>query len=222
MRAKKILIESIFGLLAPIIIIGGIVTGIVTPTESGALAAAYCLLVGLFYTKKLDKRGIFEALYETVRTTSSIFLIMGAAQAVGWLLKWERIPQQFAGLLAEAGLTSSPVLLMLTFSAIIFVMGCFMEEVATLTLLTPIFYPLALQAGIDPLHFGIVMTLNVTIALVTPPMGACNYIVSAVGKVPLSEVLKFIWPFIAVSLVVLTLIILLPGLTTHVPKLLGL
>ncbi|AFM22554.1 TRAP transporter, DctM subunit [Acetomicrobium mobile DSM 13181] len=221
-QAKKILIQSISGLLAPIIIIGGIVTGVVTPTESGALAAAYCLLIGLFYTKKLDKRGIFEALYETVRTTSSIFLIMGAAQAVGWLLKWERIPQHFAGLLAGAGLTSSPVLLMLTFSAIIFVVGCFMEEVATLTLLTPIFYPLAMQAGIDPLHFGIVMTLNVTIALVTPPMGACNYIVSAVGKVPLSEVLKFIWPFIAVSLVALVLIILFPIITIYIPKALGL
>lgn len=97
-----------------------------------------------------------------------------------------------------------------------------MEEVATLTLLTPIFYPLALQAGIDPLHFGIVMTLNVTIALVTPPMGACNYIVSAVGKVPLIEVLKFIWPFIAVSLVALVLIILFPIITIYIPKVLGL
>ena len=97
-----------------------------------------------------------------------------------------------------------------------------MEEVATLTLLTPIFYPLAVQAGIDPLHFGIVMTLNVTIALVTPPMGACNYIVSAVGKVPLGEVLKFVWPFIAVSLVVVVIIILCPFVVTFVPRVLGL
>ena len=222
LKIKETLIYSIPALIAPMIIIGGIVTGVVTPTESGALAVAYCLLIGLFYTKKLDKRGIFAALYETVRTTSSIFLIMGAAQAVGWLLKWERIPQRFAELLAGAGLVSSPVLLMLTFTGIIFIVGCFMEEVATLTLLTPIFYPLAVQAGIDPLHFGIVMTLNVTIALVTPPMGACNYIVSAVGKVPLGEVLKFIWPFIAVSLVVVVIIILCPFVVTFVPRVLGL
>lgn len=221
LQAKNILIQSIPGLLAPIIIIGGIITGIVTPTESGALAAAYCLLIGVFHTRELDKKRILGALYETVRTTSSIFLIIGAAQAVGWLLKWERIPQRFAALLAEAGLVSSPLLLMLTFSAIIFVVGCFMEEVATLTLLTPIFFPLAMQAGVDPLHFGIVMTLNVTIALVTPPMGACNYIVSAVGKVPLSEVLKFIWPFIAVSLAVLFLIIVFPFLTIFMPQVLG-
>ncbi|WP_026368723.1 TRAP transporter large permease [Aminiphilus circumscriptus] len=221
-QAKAILIRSVAALIAPFIIIGGIVTGIVTPTESGALAVAYCLLAGFFYTRQLTWRELGEAIYETVRFTSAIFLIMGAATVVGWFLKWERVTQQFAAVIVGMGLLERPWLLMITLSAIIFIIGMFMEEVAVLTLLTPIFAPLATRAGIDPFHFGIVMTLNVTIALITPPVGACNYIVAAVGKVPLGDLFKAIWPFIAVAMTVLLVIISFPSLTVTVPRLLGL
>jgi len=221
-QAKDILIKSVAALIAPVIIIGGIVTGIVTPTESGALGVAYCLLAGFFYTRQLDMKGLGAAIYETVRLTSSIFLIMGAATVVGWLLKWEQVPQKFAGLIVNSGLINKPWLLMIVLSGVIFPVGMFMEEVSTLTLLTPIFAPLAIKAGIDPLHFGIVMTLNVTIALITPPMGACNYIVAAVGKVRLGDVFKTIWPFIGVAMFVLLVIITFPVITTLVPRLLNL
>jgi TRAP-type C4-dicarboxylate transport system permease large subunit len=97
----------------------------------------------------------------------------------------------------------------------------FMEEVAVLTLLTPVFAPLAVKAGIDPLHFGIVMTLNVTIALITPPVGACNYIVAAVGRVPLGDLFRSIWPFILTAMLVLFLVISLPFLTVTLPRLMG-
>ena len=208
--------------MAPLLIIGGIVAGVVTPTESGALAAAYCAAVGLFGTRRLTLRGLGEALEETVRLTSAVFLIMGAATTVGWILKWERVPQAVAATLAGWGLLDTPLLLLFTLSALTFVIGMFMEEVAVLTLLTPIFAPLAARAGIDPLHFGVVMTLNVTIALITPPVGACNYIVAAVGRVPLGELFREIWPFIGVALGTLGLLILCPPLTTALPRLLGL
>lgn len=222
MRKKEILIRSAAALFAPIIIIGGIVTGIVTPTESGALAVAYCLVAGFIFTRELTMKMLADAIYETVRLSSSIFLIMGAATVIGWLLKWEQVPQKFASLILGAGLIDKPWLLMVVLSAIIFPVGMFMEEVSTLTLLTPIFTPIAMKAGIDPFHFGIVMTLNVTIALITPPMGAVNYIVAAVGKVDLGEVFIHIWPFILVSLTVLMAIITFPGLSTLVPRLLNL
>ncbi len=221
-RKKEILSRSLGALLAPLIIVGGIVSGIVTPTESGALAVAYCLGAGFFYTRQLHLRILGECLYETVRLSSSIFCIMGAATVVGWLLKWEQIPQKFAALILEMGLLDKPWLLMMVLSAMIFPVGMFMEEISTLALLTPIFAPIAVKAGIDPLHFGVVMTLNVTIALITPPMGACNYIVAAVGKVKLSEVFSHIWPFIGVALLVLLAIILFPSLTTLLPGLLHL
>ena len=221
-RKKEILVRSLVALFAPVIIIGGIVTGIVTPTESGALAVGYCIAAGVFYTRKLTLGVLAESFYETVRLSSSIFLIMGSATVIGWLLKWEQVPQRFASIILQAGLVERPWLLMVVLSAIIFPVGMFMEEVSTLALLTPIFAPIAMKAGIDPFHFGVVMTLNVTIALITPPMGACNYIVAAVGRVKLSDVFLRIWPFIGVALLVLLAIISFPPLTTLLPRMLDL
>lgn len=223
-RAQKwcILGRSVLALLAPCIIVGGIITGFVTPTESGALAVAYCIFAGVFVTRQLTLKALGESIHETVRFSSAIFLIMGAASVVGWYLKWERVTQQFSQFIINSGLMSSPWLLMIVLSSIIFVIGMFMEEVAVLTLLTPVFAPIAMKAGIDPFHFGVVMTLNVTIALITPPVGACNYIVAAVGKVPLGELFRKIWPFIAVAMLVLLIIITFPAFTTTAPRLMGL
>lgn len=211
--------RSLIALVAPFIIIGGISFGVVTPTESGALAVAYVILVGFFITRKLTVRGLVDAVFETARLTSAIFVIMGAAAIIGWLLKWERVPQQFASFIMNY--TDNQLVLLLILSSIIFPIGMFMEEVAILVLLTPIFAPIARAAGIDPLQFGIIMTLNVTIALITPPMGACVFIASAVGNVELGALIKGIWPFVAVAIAVLLLIIAFPPLTVTLPHLLG-
>jgi tripartite ATP-independent transporter DctM subunit len=221
-EAGRILKRATVALIAPFIIIGGIVTGLVTPTESGALAVVYCLVAGVFVTRELTFRSLWDAIYETISLTSAVFLIMGAATVVGWFLKWERVTHKFASWLISMGLLEHSWLLLVVLSLITFVIGMFMEEVAVLTLLTPIFYPLAMKAGIDPFHFGIVMTLNVTIALITPPVGACNYIVAAVGKVPLGELFREIWPFIAVAMLVLLGIITFPFITVTLPRVLGL
>ncbi|MBQ3395974.1 MAG: TRAP transporter large permease subunit, partial [Synergistaceae bacterium] len=119
-------------------------------------------------------------------------------------------------------LMTHPFMLMLVLSAITFIIGMFMEEIAVLTLLTPVFYPLAMRAGINPFQFGVVMTLNVTIALITPPVGACNYIVAAIGHVPIGELFREIWPFIMTALAVLIIIISFPFLTALIPSLMGL
>ena len=218
----RILRRSVLALVAPVIIIGGIVLGIVTPTESGALACLYCIAVGFLITRQLTLKGLGLSLYEAVRSSSAIFLIMGAASVVGWYLKYERVTKMFSDFIIGAGLLAHPWLLLIVLSAIVFVVGMFMEEVAVLTLLTPIFAPLAIQAGIDPFHFGVVMTLNVTIALITPPVGACNYIVAAIGKIPIGELFRKIWPFILVALFVQFIVISFPALTTSIPRLIGL
>jgi tripartite ATP-independent transporter DctM subunit len=211
--------ESLIALFAPIIIIGGIITGVVTPTEAGAAAVFYTVIVGFFITKKLRIKYFVDALYETIRNTSVVILIMGSASVVSWLLKWEQVPQKFAGFMLS--LTDNTTILLMIMSLMIFIIGMFMEEIAALILLTPVLAPAAVYAGIDPLHFGIVMTLNITIALITPPMGACVYIVSAVGKVKLETLFKEIWPFVAVAMTVLLMIILFPSLVVTLPKLLG-
>ncbi len=221
-RRWPILSRSLLALVAPCIIMGGIVTGIVTPTESGALAAAYCVFAGVFVTRELTIKKFAEALYEAVRLTSAIFLIMGGAAVIGWYLKWERFTQYFGSIIVSAGLLQHPWLLMVVLSLIILAVGMFMEEISVLTLLTPVFVPLAVKAGIDPLHFGVVMTLNVTIALITPPVGACNYIAAAVGKVPLGRMFRCIWPFVFVAYAVQFFVLSFPACTTYIPRLLGL
>ena len=222
-RAKwAILRRSVLALTAPLIIMGGIMGGFVTPTESGALACLYCAAVGFLVTRQLTFRGLCLSLWETVRNASAIFLIIGAASVVGWYLKYQRVTQAFAQFIIESGLMASPWLLMVVLSAIVFIVGMFMEEVAVLTLLTPIFAPLAIKAGVNPFHFGVVMTLNVTIALITPPGGACNYIVAALGRVPIGELFRKIWPFILVAMTVQLVIITFPALTASLPKLMGL
>lgn len=218
----QILRRSVMALIAPLIIMGGIIEGFVTPTESGALACVYCVIVGFFVTRELTLKSLCMALYESIRSTAAVFLIMGAASVVGWYMKYERVTQAFSALIMNSGLMTHPFMLMLVLSAITFIIGMFMEEIAVLTLLTPVFYPLAMRAGINPFQFGVVMTLNVTIALITPPVGACNYIVAAIGHVPIGELFREIWPFIMAALAVLIIIISFPFLTALIPSLMGL
>lgn len=212
--------QGLVALIAPLIIIGGIVLGVMTPTESGAVAVLYVALAGFLWTRELNLRKFWTAVTETCRLTSVIFLIIGAAAIIGWLLSYQRVPQRFAQ--AVLHFSHSQVLVMIVLSLITFVIGMFMEEVATLVLLTPVFTPIATAAGIDPLHFGIVIILNITIALITPPMGACVYIASAVGQVPLGDLFKNIWPFVLVAMGVVLAIIVFPPLTVMLPRLLGL
>ncbi len=210
---------SAVAVIAPVIIIGGIVLGVMTPTESGAVAVAYVILTGFFWTRELTFKSLTAAVLETTRLTSVIFIIMGAATVIGWLLTFERVPQQFAELVMP--LAHNKLVVLLILSSITFIIGMFMEEVATLVLLTPVFAPIAKAAGIDPLHFGIIITLNITIALITPPMGACVYIACAVGNVKLSDMFKHIWPFVLVAMMVLLILIVCAPLTTFLPKLFG-
>lgn len=212
--------RSMVALIAPLIIIGGIVFGVMTPTESGAIAVAYVVVVGIGWTRELDFSGLWASICETARLTSVVFIIMGAATIVAWLLTYEQVPQKFAHLVMTY--TGNRTVVLLILSLITFVIGMFMEEVATLVLLTPVFAPIATAAGIDPLHFGVIMTLNITIALITPPMGACVYIASAVGGVPLEKLFKHIWPFVAVAMFVVMFLIFFPALTTTLPVLFGL
>lgn len=210
---------AIASLIAPGVIIGGILFGFMTPTESGAVASLYVIIVGFLWTRELTIRGVITSLSNTVRLTSVIFIVIGAATIVGWLLSSEQIPQSMAPVVMQYATTPTQVLLFI--SAIIFMVGMFMEEVAALVLLTPVFAPLAVAAGIDPLHFGIVMTLNITIALITPPMGACVYIVASVGGVSLEKMFKHIWPFVMVAIACQLILICVPGITLWLPRMLG-
>ncbi|WP_148252116.1 TRAP transporter large permease [Aidingimonas lacisalsi] len=205
-------------LIAPFIIVAGIVMGFVTPTESGALTVLYVALCG----RLLGQLGLTElrsAIVETARLTSAIFLIMAASSVVSWLLGYAEVPETFVALLEPFADQQIMVLLML--SLVTFATGMFMEEVSALMLLTPIFSPVAMMAGIDPVHLGIIITLNITIALITPPMGACVFVAAAVSRLEIVSLFRTIWPFVLTALLVLVLLIVFPPLTLWLPGVLG-
>jgi len=212
------LLGAVPALIAPFIIVAGIVFGFVTPTESGALIVAYVALVGLF-NGELKRQTLGQAIRDTAMLTGTIFIIMAASSVISWLLSYAQVPMQFADLLAP--FKDSPILVLLMLSAITFITGMFMEEVSALILLTPIFIPVASMAGIDPVHLGIVITLNITIALITPPMGACVFVAAAVSNLQIIELFRTIWPFVLVAIAVLMLLILFPQITLLLPNLAG-
>lgn len=210
-------IQALPIIIAPTIIVAGIIMGVATPTESGALTIAYVLIWGLV-TQNLNREKIWESLVQTAILCSAVFAIIAISSIISWQLAYANAPQGFAGLLTP--LMEHPTLILIVISLITFITGMFMEEVSVLMLLTPIFVPVAQVAGIDPIHLGIVVTLNITIALITPPMGACLFVASAVGNVDVSRLFMAIWPFILVAMMVLLVVILAPQLTIWLPKVL--
>jgi tripartite ATP-independent transporter DctM subunit len=214
----RALFFAIPALIAPFIIVAGIVFGVVTPTESGALIVAYVALVGIL-SRELKLSALIAAVRSTAILTATIFIIMAASSVISWLLSYAQVPSQFASMLQP--FQNNPILVLFMFSAITFVTGMFMEEISALILLTPIFLPVATLAGIDPVHLGIVITLNITIALITPPMGACIFVAAAVSNLEIIALFKTIWPFVLLAICVLILLILFPQITLLLPNLVG-
>lgn len=209
------LFSAIPALIAPFIIVASIVFGFVTPTESGALIVAYALLLG-FLNRSLNWKKLLESIVDTAILTGSIFVIIAASAVVSWLLAYAQLPDQLAVYLAP--FTEHSVLVLLILSALTFFVGMLMEEVSALMLLTPVFFPAAMAAGIDPIHLGVVITVNITIALITPPMGACVFVAAAVSKLEITRMFRSIWPFVLVAICVQIFIICFPALTLFLPS----
>jgi len=210
-------IDGILGLLAPGIIMGGILGGVFTPTEAAVAAVLYALIVGCLVYRELDLRRLTAILWDTVDQTVRVMFIIAAAGMFGWLLIYIRAPQQIVeGLTA---LTSSPAIILLILNVILLVLGCFMEGIAIMLLTVPIFMPVLAKFGIDPVHFGVVMTLNLMIGLLTPPVGMVLYAVSTIARVPVVRLAWELVPFMIVLTIVLILITYIPGLVTWLPTL---
>ena len=210
-------VDGFLGLLAPGIIMGGILGGVFTPTEAAVAAVVYALVVGAIVYRELDLKRLAAILWETVDQTVRVMFIIAAAGMFGWLLIYIRAPQAIVEALTS--LTSSPAVILLILNVILLVLGCFMEGIAIMLLTVPIFMPVLAKFGIDPVHFGVVMTLNLMIGLLTPPVGMVLYAVSTIANVP---VIKLAWelvPFMFILGVVLILITYIPNLVTWLPTL---
>ena len=209
--------EALWALSIPVFIIIGIRYGIFTPTEAGAMAGLYVLLVGLFGYKTLKIGDLPGLLKETALDTASVMLMICAASAFGFYLAWEALPPKVAVWLVT--LTKDPVVLLLLINVMLIILGTAVEGVSALIILTPVLLPVILKLGIDPVHFGIILVTNLTIAGVTPPVGQMMFVSSQVLRVPMNDYAVEVMPFLGALMVSLLLLTYFPQITIWLPNL---
>ncbi|GAK57609.1 DctM9 protein [Candidatus Vecturithrix granuli] len=211
--------SAIIGLIMPVIIIGGILSGKFTATEAASLACGYAFLVGLLIYRSLTLKDILESLLECAVVSSVILLIISTAKLFGLVLTIERIPAQIAQIMLSV--TESKIMFLLLVNAFLLFMGMIMETGANVILLAPILLPLATKYGVHPLHFALIMIVNVNIGLTTPPLGVCLFTAVPIAKTSYESIAIEALPFIAIEVLVLLLITYIPELVLIIPRLTG-
>jgi tripartite ATP-independent transporter DctM subunit len=211
--------DGIIGLMIPIIILGGILSGVFTPTEAAAVAVLYGVITGLYIFKTLTWSDFPVMLKRTAITSSVVLLIIGCAKIMGWVLAYHRMPELVASTFLS--ITDNPYIILLLINILLLIVGMFMEISAAIVLLAPILAPIAVAMGIHPLHFAIVMLVNLNIGLITPPLGQCIFTVCGITNLKMEQVVKATLPFLLVEIAVLFLITYFPFITAVVPKLMG-
>jgi tripartite ATP-independent transporter DctM subunit len=212
-------IKAFFPLLTPVIILGGILGGIFTPTEAAAVAVAYALFIGLFVLRTLKISDLSGVITRAGITSSVVLLLVGAAMAFKTVVSLSHAPEQLAAFILT--LTSNPLLLLFLINILLFIVGMFLDAGPAIIILGPILGPIFVGLGIDPIHFAIIMSVNLTVGLATPPMGLVLFVASAVSGERVEAIAKAILPFLAVEIVVIFLITYIPALSMTIPRLTG-
>jgi tripartite ATP-independent transporter DctM subunit len=210
-------IKSLPALFTPVVIVGGIFSGMFSPTEAAAITVLYAILIDLLFYRELTLRRLWTAVYETTATSATIATILAGVALLGFVLAREQAPQQIAQLFLS--LASGPVSFLIAVNLMIFVLGAFIESLVILLIVVPILVPVALGFGIDPVHFGIVVVLNLMISILTPPMGMALFVVAQVGGIPYHRLARAILPWLIPPIVVLILVCTFPVLATGLPNL---
>lgn len=215
---------SLFGaipcLFLIVLIIGGIIGGLFTPTEAGAIAVLYSLVLSLGVYKELSTKDLYPILLKTVGTTAIVMFLIGASASMSWLMSYEEIPQAISNSLLSV--SENTIIILLIMNLILLAVGTFMDVTPAVLIFTPIFLPIAEMLNISPLHFGIMMVLNLSIGLCTPPVGSVLFVGCSIGKVSISEIMKPILPLYVAMIFALALTIIFPEISEFLPKLLGL
>ena len=210
-------IEGLPALMTPVIIIGGIASGIFTPTEAAIASVVYALILGLVY-RTLNLKKLIAVSMETAETTAVILLIVAGASIFAWVLTANQVTEKFAALVL--GITENKYLLLLVINILLLIVGCFMETIASITILTPVLLPVVIKLGIDPIHFGVIMVLNLMIGLLTPPVGMVLFVLTRVAKIPFDRIVRATGPFIIPLVIVLFLITYFEPLCMWLPRIL--
>lgn len=209
--------RAFLSLMTPVIIVGGILTGAFTPTEAAISASVYALILGVVVYRTLTWKRLFHVSMDTIETSAIILFIVAAASIFAWILTSNRVTEHFASILM--GMTKNPFLILLMLNLVLFIVGCFMETVAAITILVPVLLPIAEGVGIDPVHFGVIMVLNLMIGLLTPPVGMVLYVLSRVADISFERCSAATLPFLFPLVVVLALITFIPSFSMWLPTL---
>lgn len=208
----KKLVGSVWALLSPVIVLGGIYAGIFTPTEASVIAIVYSIIVGFFVYKELTFKDLYECAVETLKITGATLYMVGLSIAFAYILTIERIPETLASYILD--LSDNKIFILLLINLLLLIIGAFIDVVASIVILTPILLPIALQFDMDPIHFGVMMVVNLTIGYITPPVGINLFVASAVGKTKFEEVAKAMVPIFGVMVIALLIITFVPSLST--------
>ena len=209
-------IYAIPGLFTAVIIVGGVLSGVMTVTESGAFGVIYAILVTVLVYRELSLEGFIKAVVRSVRTTSMVMMLVGCASAFAYLLALYRVPDALAHTLTS--FSSNPYVILLMLNLILLVLGMIMDMAALILICTPIFLPVIRDIGMDPVQFGIIMMMNLGLGLCTPPVGACLFVGCAIGNVKIEQAVKTIWPFYLAILVALMLTTYIPAISLTLPS----
>lgn len=213
-------LSAVPSLLLVIVVLGGILGGLFSATEASAIAVAYCLIVTMFFYGEVKLGHLPGILLRSAKTTSVVMLLVGASQAMSWVLAYEQIPQMVSAALLE--LSNNPLMILLLINVLLLVVGTFMDMTPAVLIFTPIFLPVVIKLGMDPVHFGIVIIANLCIGLCTPPVGTCLFLGCSVGRTTIARVVPAAIPFFIAMLAALLLITYWPALSLALPRLLRL
>ncbi len=206
-------------LLTPALIIGGMTFGWFTPTEAAIAACAWAMILGIFLYRSLSLKQFYKVTMDTIETTAGVLLVVGAASLFGWVLTTTRVTEHAAE--ALLALTDNRYVILLLINLLLLVVGCFLEPIASISILVPILMPILLRVGIDPVHFGVMMTLNLMIGLLHPPLGMVLFVLSRISKLSIERTTMAILPWLVPLLMSLVAVTLIPELTLWLPRLAG-
>lgn len=211
--------EAKLALLIPVIILGGIYGGFFSPTESAAVASVYALVIGVFVYKELDWKSVYESFSSAALTNAATVIIIGFSISFAYLMTRERIPVIVADFIVS--ISDSPIVIILVINLFLLVVGMFIDTISAIVILTPILLPVVTTIGIDPIHFGVILVMNLAIGFVTPPLGVNLFVASTVGKVPFESIVKAMMPILITMLLALLIVIYFPPLSSGVANLLA-
>ncbi|HRV97083.1 MAG TPA: TRAP transporter large permease [Aminobacteriaceae bacterium] len=211
--------DAILALLMPVIILGGIYGGVFTPTEAAVVAVAYGFIIGFFVYRELSLSKLKDILVNTSVGTATIMFIIATSSVFSWILTAQRVPQAVAE--AILSISTNPIVILTLINLLLLFIGTFMETVASIIILVPVLLPVVTQIGVDPLHFGIIIVVNLAIGMVTPPLGVCLFVGCGISGITLESISKAVWPFILSMIVAVLLLTYIPWISIILPRLAG-